>query len=128
MRALLYQAITASTDLTAIIPAERWIQAGAIDAPTARPFAVIRIVDGPPSISKATQPRVEIWVHDDRGSYLRIDEVLDLLEDILPIVPPLENDSDRIVAVDWSGRSPDLVDEGFNTNTRHTDFIVTGRK
>jgi hypothetical protein len=128
MRALLHAAIVAETDLTAIIPAGRWIAGGAVDAAPIRPFAVIRIVDAPVSVVKSSQYRVQIWIHDNRGSYARIDSVLPLLRETLENAFPAENATSRIVCAEWSGDSPDLTDEGYNTNARYSTFTLTGRK
>lgn len=128
MRTLLRATLVADVGLIAAIPDARWIQAGAVDNPPARPFAVIRITDAPPSGSKAPQPRVQIWVHDNRGSYTRIDSTLKLIRERLTTAFPLENATERIVCAEWTGDSPDLVDEGYNTNTRYCTFTLTGRK
>jgi hypothetical protein len=128
MRKLLRDTILADSGLMTAIPAARWIQAGAVDNPPARPFAVIRITDARPSVSRSSQPSVQIWVHDDRGSYSRIDSTLKLIREYFATVFPLENATERIVCAEWAGDSPDLVDEGYNTNTRYSSFTLTGRK
>lgn len=128
MRKLVFQAITGDAAVTAVIPADRWVSAGALDAPEVRPFGVIRIVDATRSVVGSSQPRAEIWVHDERGSYIRIDSVLQLVRTALESAVPMENATHRIVDVEWAGDSPDLVDEGYNTNTRNSGFILTGRK
>jgi len=127
MRSLLYAAIVNEPDLITAIPANRWIAGGAVDTAPARPFAVIRIVDGPPSISKAVQPRAQIWIHDNRGSYTRIDAILAILRQTLENAFPAEDSNSRIVCAEWTGDSPDLTDEGYNTNTRYSSFTLTGR-
>lgn len=128
MRKLVYQALTSSLPLVAEIPIARWLQAGAADHQPVRPFAVIRIVDGPPSISKAVQPNLQIWVHDNRGSYTKIDAIIELIKAAFTAALPLEDSTSRLVDANWTGDGPDLVDDGFNTNTRFTNFTLTGRK
>lgn len=128
MRALLYQAITGHVELSSIIPASRWIQQGAVDNPPARPFAVVSFTDRPRSDVGSAQPRVTIWIHDDRGSYSKIDTVIQLLENILPDLPPLEDSSNRIADIRWEASSGDLTDDGYNTNVRNATFALTGRK
>lgn len=128
MRKLIHAALTSSLPLIAVIPAIRWIEAGAMDNAIVRPFGVIRIVDEPPSVVWSSQPRMQIWVHDERGSYVRIDSILALIRTALEAAVPMENATHRIVCVDWTGDSPDLVDEGYNTNTRFSSFTFTGRK
>lgn len=128
MRALMYSVITGAPSLTNLIPAERWIGGGAVDEPPARPFAVIRITDSPLSISKAAKPTVQIWVHDNRGSYTKIDRILEALHAVLIAVEDLEDATSRIACIEWTGDSPDLVDTDYNTNVRYATFSLTGRK
>lgn len=128
MRQLIHEALTSSLPLIAEIPADRWIQSGALDEIPTCPFAVYRIADAPTSLIHSVQPRLEVWVHDVRGSYLRIDRILDLVKEALAAAVPMEDSTHRIVCVEWTGDSPDLVDEGNNTNTRNTQFTITGRK
>lgn len=128
MRKLIHAALIASSPLTAVIPASRWIQGGAVDSPPLRPFAIYRITDVPPTVVGSAQPHLQVWIHDDRGSYVRIDEILELVRTALYGAVPMENATHRIVDVEWTGDSPDLVDEGYNTNTRNASFTLTGRK
>jgi len=128
MRALVLQAIVANPTITALIPAGRWIQAGSLDEMPVRPFAVIRLVDGTQTVVYSEQPRFEIWVHDDRGSYIKIDQILRLVRETLVASVPLEDSNSRIVDIEWTGNGPDLVDEGYNTNARTARFTLTGRK
>jgi hypothetical protein len=128
MRALLYQWLTTNAQLTAIIPADRWIQQGAMDDPPARPFAVVGFTDRPRTDVGSAQPRVAIWVHDDRGSYSTIDTVIELLEVLLPEATPLVSATHRIADIRWDASSADLTDDGYSTNTRNAQFILTGRK
>lgn len=127
VRKLVYAALTA-TPTPGNIPAVRWISAGALDAPPPRPFAVLRLRDGPASDVRSLQPTLEVWIHDERGSYTRIDDILEQVKQKLSAATPMENATHRIVDVRWIGDSPDLVDEGYNTNTKWTSFTLTGRK
>jgi hypothetical protein len=128
MRKLIYQALINSLPLTAVIPANRWIQAGSMDNQILKPFGIIRLTDTAPSISRSPQPGLQIWVHDNRGSYGQIDNTIELVKTALLDALPMENSTHRIVHIGWIGDSPDLVDEGFNTNTKFSSFTLTGRK
>lgn len=128
MRALLHGWLTTQSYLTSIIPADRWIQQGAMDEPPARPFAVVGFSDRPRSTIGSPRPVVTIWIHDERGSYGKIDDVIALLESMLPVATPLENNDSRIVDIRWEGSSGDLTDDGYSTNTRNATFSLTGRK
>lgn len=110
------------------IPGIEWIQGGAADEAPPRPFGVFRIVDGPSTDHHTLQPQIQVWIHDERGSYVRIDEFLDLVKSTLLSAAPVEDENSRIVMVEWGGDSPDLIDDGYNTNTRYSTFTLTGSK
>jgi hypothetical protein len=128
MRQLVYEWLTQDGYLTAVIPAERWIQQGAMDDPPPRPFAVVGFTDRPRTDVGSARPRLVVWIHDNRGSYFRIDDIIKYLEEELPSAVPLENDDYRIVDIRWEGSSADLTDDGYSTNTRNAEFSLTGRK
>ena len=127
-RALVHGAITTNPAIAALIPPERWIQQGALDAPQVRPFGIIAYSDTPRSTLGSEQPRLVVWVHDDRGSYVLIDRVLDLVRLALESAIPLEDADSRIVDVEWTGKSAEFTDDQYDTNTRNTQFTLTGRK
>lgn len=127
MRRLLYQVLTGNSELTNIIPAARWFQQGSIDDQADRPFAVFGFTSVLPTPSRAPQPQVQIWIHDKKGSYNRIDAVLGILRKYLESLPEVSDGESRIVDVIWASDSPDLVDDGFDTNVRYSSFILTGR-
>lgn len=126
-RSLVYAALTADAQLVAAIPAERWLQQGAVDRAPIRPFAIIAMQEVGTTAVRSAQPRCMVWVHDDRGSFLRIDEILARVKVVLEGLEA-EDSTDRIVDVRWDGDSPDLVDPGYDTNTRNAQFTITGRK
>lgn len=99
-----------------------------MDNPPPRPFAVVAFTDRPRSEVGSARPAATIWVHDDRGSYSIIDEIIHYLENVLPTVPPLEDEDHRIVDIRWEASSGDLTDDGYNTNVRTVTFSLTGRK
>ena len=127
MRKLLYRAIVENSVLTALIPAERWTSG--LDAKPQTPFAVIRIAGDFKSVSKRPQPRAEIWIHDDRGSYVRIDQILAAVREQLDGMGYKWSDwpGELIAQIDWQSNSPDLIDDGYNTNTRMASFGLVGR-
>ena len=128
MRKLIRDAILSSAEITAIIPAERWFQQSAIDKQPQTPFGVIAMSDTPRTIVGSFQPRLYIWVHDERGSYVQIDHVLDLVRSTLESSPPLEDSGNRIVHIQCDARSADFTDEELDTNVRNDQYTLTGRK
>lgn len=68
-------------------------------------------------------------VHDRDQSYNWITDVLEAAKGVLTAVTHQEG----ITQIDWVGRSPDLVDDGYKTLTKYDTFVVaagltTGRK
>jgi hypothetical protein len=128
VRALLYQLLINDMELLSLIPSERWIQQGAMDKPPLRPFAVVMFADRPRSTVGSAQPRVTVWVHDERGSYDNIDKVIHRLEELLSSTENLEDATSRIACIRWEASSGDLTDDQYNTNVRTATFSLTGRK
>jgi hypothetical protein len=127
MRNLVYKAITENPVLTGFIPVERWLASGGVDEThPPLPFGVIKFAGDEIGVSRHAVPRLEIWIHDERGSYMRIDQILEAVRE------ELDDHSFRwpegvIALLDWQSYSPDLIDDGYNTNTRMAAFFVVGR-
>lgn len=131
MRKLLYRALTESAVLLAEIPIDRWLSGGSVDITPALPFAVIKFGGGDvvPSPSGWGISRVEIWIHDEKGSYTRIDKILNLIKDHLDgnSFMWIDLPRDNIAVAEWTSTSGDLVDGGYNTNTRLASYKLVGR-
>ncbi len=123
----MHQFLTAQLPLTALVPAARWYQAGnVVDAPT-KPFVVLRWlapVPGDARGSFAHQLRVD--VHDNRGSYARIDAFNALVQPYLKAVRDLVGADGRIGQCDFLGLGGDQEDETYKTNYSFTSWQVMG--
>lgn len=81
------------------------------------PYIVYKIMpEIPENIGAARRTQLQVWVHDDSGSYLQID---DLLEEIKRAFMTHPNEGDFLQAR-WLDDSEDLFDEGTNTISRYT--------
>jgi hypothetical protein len=74
-------------------------------------------------------PRFTLRAHDRDRTYTWIDAVLNAAKTTLTAVVHQQG----ITQVDWRGRSPDLVDDGYGTLTKYDTYVVaaglnTGRK
>jgi len=129
MRQLAYRAITESARITALIPADQWIGDGGMDITKPQtPFGVIKFAGDERSPSRHGVPRVEVWIHDDRGSYMRIDQILAAVRTELDTnVFAFPDMPGELICFDWQSYSPDLIDDGYNTNTRMAAFLAVGR-
>lgn len=129
MRRTVYSLLSGS--LLGYVPEDRWYQHGTIDETPAKPFAVYRLSGTFPGVtarSKVRPVRLEVWIHDEPGSYIPIDSALDDVEGLLEAVVHVsaaENES--ISQVQWESRSPDLTDDGFRTICKMSAFTLIGK-
>lgn len=100
------------------------------DSPT-RPFAVIKMglaIQQNGSRRLATDQPFEIWVHDEPGSYLGIDNDLRLICEHFASAYPATVDGHTIVDITDPELSRDLVDEGYRTITRYAAWVMRWRQ
>lgn len=133
MRATVRNLILAAPSMTAIIPAERWYSPGAVVDDPVRPFAVLRWLAPVTSEARGrllNQLRVD--VHDDRGSYLRIEQILGSptkgggVFDIFSAVHDVIGVDGRITQMDFLGHSGDQEDSDYMTNFKFSSWQVIG--
>lgn len=127
-RKLVYTRLTTSTELLTEIPIERWLSASAVDGTPDTPFAVIRISGTFRTPNGTGQRRLEVWIHDQKGTYTKIDDIMALVKARLDSAPEMVDSDSRIVCWDWVNDSPDLFDEGYGTNCKMINYTLTGKK
>jgi hypothetical protein len=127
MRSLIHNALTNEAELTALVPAERWVARSALDDRPETPFVVLAMGAVTPALASVRRGGLSVWVHDDRGSYVRIDSILDIVEKrLLSYVHRTFGDAELMV-VEFEGRSDDLEDDGLRTATRNSSFRIVGK-
>lgn len=99
---------------------------GVIDPPNR--FITIRWEE-PTLFGNLGTPGFTLRVHDRDRTYGWIDAVLEAAKSTLTAVVHEHG----ITQVDWRGRSPDLVDDGYGTLTKYDTYVVaagltTGRQ
>lgn len=106
------------------VPAARVIAAGSLEENVGTlPMIIIKTgSESPGPFPGVTTHNAILWVHDEPGSYLRIDAIIKALKalDVQVAVP-------GGVACRWIGDSTELADDGFHTITRNTSFQLQGR-
>lgn len=116
--------------LTALVPGG-WHQQGSLDAAPDRVFGTYRLRGSVQSVTSRSLSRevgLEVWVHDDPGSYLRIDNILKELERILKaVVHASAAEGESISQTKFESRSPDLNDDGLRTICKMTSFTLIGK-
>lgn len=92
------------------------------------PFIIFKVGADVPELegdmrAHASSTFSEIWIHDNPGSYARINRLLSHLKEA--IEGPTDSASGG-VACTWQGNSPELSDEGYGTIARYISFRMIG--
>lgn len=122
MRKTIRDLIIADEVLTSMIPAERWNGSRSMTDTPPRPFAEIRFGGGQRGMAHIERRRLELWIHDDEGSYTLIDDVIVELKRVLDGVEHQGN----LMSCKWVSDSTDLYDGGHHTNTKSSGFECIG--
>lgn len=97
-----------------------------VDTPQDRPFLQLRWGSNGVGLDTVTRRNLTIWVHDQPGDYGRIDSIILRLRSLLVALEGQSTGSGYVVAVEWTGDSEDLTDDGHKTITRNTSFSLVG--
>lgn len=100
-----------------------------------KPFVVGREFEQVPfHIAKDTQPHIhrvpwQFYVHDERGSYNRIDLIIDQLrETVIGLTDRVSDTGSRCLEVVWSGTSADLEDPTYDSFMKFATFTLVSTK
>lgn len=133
MRRVIRDLLLATPSLVAIVPAERWYTPGGVVDKPVLPFVVLRWLAPVPSsaIGKyLNQLRVD--VHDRRGSYANIEQLLGNpysgggIYTVLSGILDLAGADGRVVQCDYLNHSGDQEDETYGTNYKFSSWQVIG--
>lgn len=131
MRKTILQVIAANPDVVAEVPADRWYQAGSVAENPVKPFGIYRLSSTGPGVTRRSpsrEVRLEMWIHDEPGSYLRIDRLLSALERTFEaVVHASAAEGESISQAHFDSRSPDLNDSGFGSICKATIYTLTGK-
>jgi hypothetical protein len=134
MRATVRDLILSDAALVGLIPSERWFSPGGVTDVPEKPFAVLRWlspVRGDARGTFAHQLRVD--VHDARGSYDLIEEVLGDpyrgggVWAVLAGALGVEGSDGYVGQCDYLGHSGDQEDETYGTNYKFSSWQILGR-
>lgn len=134
MRATIRNLIIADAALTALIPPERWFQAGSVLDVPVKPFAILRWISPVAGNARGTfGHQFRIDVHDERGSYKRIDSILGGpyktggLYPILKGLMGVAGVDGYIAQADFLGDSGDQEHVDYKSNMKFTSWQIAGR-
>lgn len=120
--------------VTALVSPEMIMTASAAGLPGSptqeptKPFMLIRSGAIENRMGVAQSQRFFAYVHDEPGSYIGIEEILNEVKAALLANLPATIGSTRVTAVEWEGDGDDLYDDTFGTITRYAQFRLTGRQ
>lgn len=131
MRKTIMQIIGTAPEVIAEIPLSNWHQSSSIKETPAKPFGVYRLSGTGPSTTRRSpvkEVRLELWIHDEPGSYLRIDRLLGKLESTFnAVMHASAAEGESISQTAFDSRSPDLDDQGFGTICKSSVFTLIGK-
>lgn len=122
------------------IVAQRAYSAGAlgkgnIPAKPKFPFVVFREIDVLSlQVAKDTSPNLnqkvfQIYVHDERGSYSRINNILDVLRDtVRELSDQVSDTGSRCLEAVWNGTSAETEDPTYDSAMRFATFTLVSSK
>ncbi len=128
-RAWVYTTLTQDTALGELVPAEQIFAGQAMmTAQVPRPLIVLKFVstsdeqlfDDPDIPLRPNRQFLEVWVHDNRPSYVQIDKICSLVKQALR-TQQVSPDA-YIMGVKYLDTSADLMDTSMDTVLRYVRF------
>lgn len=134
MRKTVRDLLIGQPSLTALVPQDRWYAPGAVtDNPVAGGmFVVLRWLAPVRSDSTRMLHQLRVDVHDKRGSYAKIEQLLgspDRVTGIYAVLSSVANHvgaDARITQMDYIGHSGDQEDSTYGTNFKFSSWQVIG--
>jgi hypothetical protein len=127
LRKTTYEYLTTDSGLLAAIPVERWFSLGGVKDRPATPYAVLAWFGTSDDIGLNLVQLLQVQIHDEPGSYTRIEDIHPLVEARLKAAEQYVGLSGyRLVQADYTGRSADLVDPDRRTGFQYTSWSVVG--
>lgn len=130
MRGLIDSIVLSDGELTALVPADRWREAGANADTPARPFAEYRWGLSQPGVTSRSQVRsqiLDVYVHDEEGSYdAVINPAISRLRTVLDAATGSVGFGASLAGAVWQEDSPDIYDDGHRTAVRYSRYRIIG--
>ena len=126
MRKVVYSLLANSAAFIALIPATRIYERSSVPDAPVLPFCVLAWGGRTRVATGCYQTSLEIWVHDERGDYTLIDNVLAIVEDVLTSNVQATSVDGRMAQADAPNTSPDLYDETYRSSTRSAGYRLVG--
>lgn len=122
-RTWIHQTLIGAVPVTTLVPAARIFGSGSVQGvPKDKPFIILTFGARVAPIPTAHRQTVTVWVHDEPGDYLRIDQILAEIRSVLEG----QVSSAGAIGCRWSGDSTDLADDAYGTITRNSSYDLVG--
>lgn len=127
-RKWLYETVKAIPGVNDLAPGGVHAAGSLKGTPDEKPFIVLRMGVQQSALNDSDAPLVTnqeaiVYVHDQAGTYTRIDNILSIVRTTL--VGQVSEET--AVACTWQGDSGELSDEFYRTITRNGSFRLIGR-
>lgn len=129
LRRTTFQLLTAQPALTALVPANRWFARGGQIDKSLTPYVVLAWVGTLTTGGRNSTELLDVYAHDQIGSYTKIDQVLDLVQPVLlnaMYYRGVDGAEFPLVQADYLGKSQDGVDQGNGTAFRFSSWKILG--
>lgn len=128
-RTYIYDTLRNNASFALLVPVGSLYGSGALQgAPAAKPFVVLRFGVERPLLKDgfnpvATGQFLTVYVHDNPGDFLRINQILAAVRVALvgQVIGP------GGICVEWLGDSDDLADDVYKTNMRNGEYQLLGK-
>lgn len=134
MRATVRDLLIGVPQLTALIPPERWFQAGAVEDSPRLPFAILRWISPVRSASGRDMKQLQVAVYDRRGTYSTIDRILGdpdrpgpTVYTVLAGAAGVLGSDGYLAQADYLGNSGDQEDIDYKANLMFSSWQIAGR-
>lgn len=134
MRATVRDLFVNNGALTALVPSERWFQAGDVKDVPRKPFVILRWLSPVRSDSGSDLHQLQVAAYDERGSYQRIDRLLGgpfqatpSVYSVLAGVMGTGGLDGYVAEATYLGHSGDQEDIDYKANMKFLSWQIIGR-
>lgn len=129
LRVTTFQLLTTTPALVAQVPLAKWFARGAQIDKTQTPYVVLAWVGTLTTGGRNSTELLDVYVHDQVGSLVRIDKILDAIRPVLQGAmhyAGADGSGFPLVQADYLGKSQDGVDQGNGTAFRFSSWKILG--
>jgi hypothetical protein len=123
----MYELLTSHAPLTDIVPVPAFYEAGSVEDRPDKPYVVLGWLPDLVKASGRYASLFELRIHDERGSYARVRQILAVVRAHMEDVTQYQGSDGWLTECSYAGNSGELVDPDSNTNLMTASWEVVGR-